>query len=102
KTQGGKPIRIVEETDRVYLNTKSPCTVLDPGNRRRIVVAKENSEATVVWNPWIGKAKAMADFGDEEWQKMVCIETCNVNVRALTLAPGASHTMKAIISTQSA
>jgi glucose-6-phosphate 1-epimerase len=28
----------------------------------------------VVWNPWIAKAKAMADFGDDEYVEMVCIE----------------------------
>jgi D-hexose-6-phosphate mutarotase len=98
KTQGGKPIRIVEETDRVYLNTKSTVTVVDPGAKRRVAIAKENSDATVVWNPWIAKAKAMADFGDDEWTKMLCVETCNVGVTAVTLAPGASHVMRARIS----
>ena len=101
KTQGGKPMRIVEETDRIYLNTKSTCTVRDAGLKRKIVVSKENSEATVVWNPWIAKAKAMADFGDNEWQSMVCIETCNVNAHAVNLAPGASHVMTAIVGSQS-
>jgi glucose-6-phosphate 1-epimerase len=98
KTQGGKPIRIVEETDRVYLNTTGACTVVDPGQRRRIVVSKENSEATVVWNPWIAKARAMADFGDEEWPKMLCVETCNVGVTSVSLSPGASHVMRAVVS----
>jgi D-hexose-6-phosphate mutarotase len=98
KTQGGKPIRIVEETDRVYLNTTSAVTVVDPGQRRRITVAKEHSDATVVWNPWIAKAKAMADFGDDEWPKMICVETCNVGVTSVALAPGASHVMRAVVS----
>jgi D-hexose-6-phosphate mutarotase len=98
KTQGGKPIRIVEETDRVYLNTTSACTLVDPGLRRRITVAKENSDATVVWNPWIAKARSMADFGDDEWPKMLCIETCNVGVTAVTLAAGATHVMRATLS----
>lgn len=100
KTQGGKPIRIVEETDRVYLNTTSACTIVDPGLRRRITVAKENSEATVLWNPWIAKAKAMADFGDDEWPKMLCVETCNVGVTAVTLAAGATHVMRATLSSK--
>jgi glucose-6-phosphate 1-epimerase len=96
KVQSGA-IQIIGETDRVYLGTKSTCTVSDPGNGRRIVVAKEDSDATVVWNPWIAKAKAMADFGDEEWTKMLCIETCNVNVHAITLAAGGRHSMRAAI-----
>src|SRR5204862_7141083 len=100
KTQGGKPMKIVEETDRVYLGTKSAVTVNDPGRRRKIVVSKENSDATVVWNPWVAKAKAMADFGDNEWQIMVCVETCNVNAHKVALAGGASHVMRAVVETR--
>jgi glucose-6-phosphate 1-epimerase len=51
----------------------------------------------VVWNPWVDKARAMPDFGDDEWPEMVCVETANVNVHAVTLRPGASHTMTAVI-----
>jgi D-hexose-6-phosphate mutarotase len=102
KTQGGKPMRIVEETDRIYLNTQSTVTINDAGNKRKVVVAKENSDTTVVWNPWIAKAKAMADFGDDEWPKMLCVETCNVNAASLNLDAGATHTLRATIGTQRA
>jgi glucose-6-phosphate 1-epimerase len=95
--QGDEPIRFVAETDRIYLNTQSACTIHDPGVRRAIVIGKTGSDTTVVWNPWIDKAKAMPDFGDTEWPEMVCVETCNVNVHARTLAPGESHTMTATI-----
>jgi D-hexose-6-phosphate mutarotase len=97
KQQGPEPIVISGETDRVYLATKSPCVVTDSAWNRKITVAKENSDATVVWNPWIAKAKAMADFGDDEWPQMVCVETCNVADHAITLQPGQSHAMTAII-----
>jgi glucose-6-phosphate 1-epimerase len=86
-------IAIAAETDRVYLDTAAPITIEDPLKRRRITVRKENSNTTVVWNPWIAKAKAMADFGDEEWPGMLCVETCNVGPAAVTLAPGQSHLM---------
>ena len=43
------------------------------------------------------KAKAMPDYGDEEWPEMVCVETCNVNAHAVRLAPGATHTMTGTI-----
>jgi D-hexose-6-phosphate mutarotase len=97
KTQGSEAIRFTGETDRVYLNTTATCVIDDPGARRRIAIRKTGSDATVVWNPWIAKARAMPDFGDDEWTEMVCVETCNVNVHARTLPPGASHTMTAII-----
>ena len=40
----------------------------------------------------------MPDFGDDEWPSMVCVETCNVGESAVTLAPGASHTMTATVT----
>jgi len=100
KSQDAAPITITGETDRVYLGTAGTCTIEDPGAGRRIVVEKEHSEATVVWNPWVEKAKAMADFGDEEWVKMLCVETANVGRHAVTLAPGAVHGMRVGISTE--
>ena len=99
KSQDASPIGFTGETDRVYLATQGTCTINDPGLRRRIVVEKEHSDATVVWNPWIAKAKAMVDFGDDEWPGMLCVETCNVGPHAVTLAPGATHSMKVRIST---
>ena len=99
KPQDTEPIRITGETDRVYLNTRATCVLDDPGLGRRITVAKSGSDTTVVWNPWIAKAKAMADFGDDEWPAMMCIETANAGESAITLAAGASHTMRAIVST---
>jgi D-hexose-6-phosphate mutarotase len=95
--QGSDAIRFTGETDRVYLQTQATCTIHDPGRRRRIVVAKHASDATVVWNPWVAKAQAMPDFGDDEWPGMVCVETANVNVHGVTLAAGGRHTMTATI-----
>lgn len=97
ETEFAAPIRITAETDRVYLNTQSTCVAHDPGWQRQLVVEKNGSNATVVWNPWIAKAKAMPDFGDDEWPVMLCIETCNVRENAVTIAPGQSHTMGANI-----
>jgi glucose-6-phosphate 1-epimerase len=96
KTQRGV-VRITGETDRVYLDTPDAVTVDDPGMSRRLVVSKEGSASTVVWNPWIEKAKKMPDFGDDEWPRMLCVETANVAENAVTLAPGASHTMWASV-----
>ncbi len=101
KKQSGE-ITITSETDRVYLDTAAPVTLADPVKRRRITVHKENSLATVVWNPWIAKAKAMPDFGDEEWPHMACIETASVGAYSITLAPGQIQTMRSRIAVQPA
>jgi glucose-6-phosphate 1-epimerase len=98
RTQDAAPITITGETDRVYMGTEADCVITDPGRRRQIVVAKEHSDTTVLWNPWTDKAKAMPDFGDDEWPHMLCVETANAGRDAVTLAPGASHTMRLAIS----
>ena len=96
--QGNLPVAFSGETDRVYLDTQSTCVIHDPVWNRMIEVAKSGSHSTVVWNPWIAKAKAMPDFGDEEWPEMLCIETCNVKENAICLSPQESHTMRAGIT----
>jgi len=104
-TQSGEPITITAETDRVYFGTADTVNVLDPqapgeGGARTITISKEGSLATVVWNPWVAKAKAMPDFGDDEWPAMLCIETANVEEHAVTLKPGESHVMQAQVQAQ--
>ena len=96
KTQEG-PIHIAAETDRVYFTNRRTATIEDPVLHRRILIHKENSADTVVWNPWIAKAKAMPDFGDDEWPGMICVETCNVMKNAITLQPHQQHTMASVI-----
>jgi len=95
KTQPNEAIRITGETDRVYVNTSSACIVRDPVLERTLTVEKENSATTVVWNPWIDKARAMPDFGDEEWPSMICIETANVGDGAVRLDAGQTHHLRA-------
>ena len=90
-------VDIVSETDRVYLNTPHAIDLEDRAWRRHIHVAKENSLTTVVWNPWVRKARALPDLGDDEWTQMICIESSNVADFAVVLAPGQQHTMEAIV-----
>eukprot|EP01052_Picozoa_sp_SAG31_P043504 SAG31_NODE_7268_length_1737_cov_4.735043_2_plen_104_part_00 len=42
---------------------------------------------TVLWNPYVAKSKDMADFGDDEWRSMVCVEP-GVGVGFVTLQAG--------------
>jgi glucose-6-phosphate 1-epimerase len=100
RTGASESIAIAAETDRVYPGATGAVTIEDPGWRRRIFVRKSGSATTVVWNPWVAKAKAMPDFGDDEWSGMVCVETANAMDDAVTLAPGAAHVMTATIEVQ--
>ena len=100
KNEDDDLIHITGETDRVYLETTHTVEIEDPKLRRIIRVEKSGSASTVVWNPWVAKAKAMADFGDEEYHHMVCVESGNVGPAQTTLAPGVANTLKATLSSR--
>ncbi len=89
------------ETDRPYLNTSTAVTLADPTLRRRIAIAKQGSETTVIWNPGPILSEKIADLGEDAWRRMACIETVNAADNAITLAPNATHTMQARISVES-
>ncbi len=86
-------LRVDREINRIYLDTASPCLIHDPLLERQIVVRKEGSRSTVIWNPWSERSRSIADLGSEEYQQMVCVEAGNVRQDGRTLAPGASHTL---------
>jgi glucose-6-phosphate 1-epimerase len=100
KAGASEPITLTKEMDRVYPDARGAVTIVDPVWGRRILVDKSGSATTVVWNPWVEKAKAMADFGDDEWIDMVCVETVNSGDGAVTIAPGQTHTMSAALGVQ--
>ncbi len=96
KTQQGDVV-ITSETDRVYLNTSRALELTDPVLHHHISVTKVNSRTTVVWNPWMEKARALSDLGEDQWKRMLCIEVTNVGDFAVELGPGQEHTMKAVV-----
>lgn len=100
KTETDEVIRIASEVDRTYLNTTSVVEITDPRLRRRIRIEKHSSLSTVVWNPWIAKAQEMPDFGNDEYQRMVCVESGNVAENQISLPPGESSTLKVRLSTE--
>ena len=80
------------EADFVY-RTSDPVTLHDPALGRRVVVTTEGAGNIVVWNPWATKAAEVADIGDDDWERFVCIEGANAFENAVSLAPGESHTL---------
>lgn len=100
KLQTDPTITLSGETDRPYLNTASTVTLEDPVLLRRIIVAKQGSQTTVVWNPWIELSARLTDMADSGWRQMTCIETANAADNAIELAPGSTHTLEARISVE--
>lgn len=92
KQQSGD-VTFTGETDRIY-HSSSAVRLVDPVLGRALLIEKEHSASTVVWNPWIEKAERMSDFGDQQWSSMVCIEGGNVREAAVHLGLGESHQMR--------
>jgi glucose-6-phosphate 1-epimerase len=95
KVQHGDNL-FTQRTDNAYIDTTSDLVLTDPSLNRRILIGKQNSHNTVVWNPWDELAAGMADLGDE-WPHFVCVEAANIRANAITLQPGEQHTMTATI-----
>lgn len=100
KTETDEAIRISSEVDRVYLDTAAPVEIRDSRLGRRILIEKEGSNSTIVWNPWIHKAQQMPDFGNDEYARMVCVESGNVASNELKLGPGETKVLKTKLSSQ--
>lgn len=94
RTQSGE-ITFDGELDRVYDSTAT-CRLVDVD--RTVLVEKENSATTVVWNPDAELAGTMADLGAEQARRFCCIETANAKQHAVELAAGEQHVMTARIS----
>jgi glucose-6-phosphate 1-epimerase len=91
-------ISISAEVDRLYVGTDAAVTIHDPSLKRRILVTKEGGRSTVVWNPWIAKAKRLSDFGDEEYQHMLCVESGTIGPDRIELPPGGEHTLRVTLA----
>lgn len=100
KMEIDEAITIASEVDRIYLNTSHPVEIHDDSLRRTIRVEKTGSVSTVLWNPWIAKAKTMSDFGDEEYRQMVCVESGNVAENRIKLPPQQAARLKVQLSSQ--
>jgi glucose-6-phosphate 1-epimerase len=93
-----EPMRITGEVDRIFAGHRGACVVQDPVLKRSVRVDKRGSATTVVWNPWAERARGLRDLGDDEWRRMLCVETANTGDDAVTLAPGARHDMATTIA----
>jgi glucose-6-phosphate 1-epimerase len=97
KLQSGDVI-FAAPTDNAYLDTHGALELIDPALKRTIRTEKQNSATTVVWNPWQQGAASISDLGEDEWQRMTCVEASNILGIAISLTPGQEHTMRATLS----
>ncbi|MCB8887645.1 D-hexose-6-phosphate mutarotase [Vreelandella malpeensis] len=78
--------------DRIYHTNEA--ALLDDGERR-LRVAKQSSDSTVVWHP--GEARP-EDIAPETAYRFVCIEAANTHLDPVWLVPGAQHLLGTTLS----
>ena len=94
-------VSIDAEVDRIYLDTREDCVIVDPGLNRRIRIAKQGSASTVVWNPWIEKSARMGDLGGPDaYLGMLCVESANAADDQVTIPAGSLHRLWARYSVE--
>lgn len=100
KVQQGD-VSFAGETDRVYLETPPTVEIADMAAGRRVRIDATDAPTTVVWNPWIDKAAALADLDDHEWTGFVCVETSAVGPHIVEVQPGRQQSMTARVTVAS-
>ena len=107
-TTAEENITISKETDRVYSPPASKqdldvtIGVANPSQRTVSCKAKGTVDggsvpiSCVVWNPYVEKAKAMSDFGNEQYKEMLCVEPGILGDH--TLEPGKKAVLEQTIS----
>jgi len=85
KVQGGgrfvqsqAELKFTAEIDRVYLDTAGELTLAQAKNA--VAVVQQGHDASVLWNPWTEKAKALKDLPDAGYLDFVCIETARLSL----------------------
>lgn len=97
ETEKRDSIGIKCEVDRVYSDAPDKVLLAGIGGGREVAIEKHGMRDIVIWNPWIEKSRRMEDFGDLDYQAMVCVETGNLRGRVM-LEPGATHKSSTIFT----
>lgn len=79
------------EVDRVYQAPPASIDLLDPDRQINTSMYCWGNNNLVIWNPGAQKAQAMADFDDDGFEQMICIEPANALEQSITLQPGEGH-----------
>ncbi len=89
-------VRFAGEVDRDY-RSAGLVRVHDPALGRVVEVEGSGSQCCVVWNPWIDKAKSLADLPDRDYERFVCVETANAWEDRVVVEPGGVHTLGTVL-----
>jgi len=85
-------ININDEVDRIYLQTADD--VIIDNKKRKIIIKKQGSQSTVVWNPGKKVADKMGDLGKDGYMQMLCVESANAANDTVTIEAGGKHKLR--------
>jgi glucose-6-phosphate 1-epimerase len=72
----------------VYCDPPATVLLIDHARQLSTSIQSWGNNNLVVWNPGAEKARAMADFDDAGYRRMLCIEPANALQQCVTLQPG--------------
>ncbi|WP_019529510.1 D-hexose-6-phosphate mutarotase [Dasania marina] len=104
-TQEGA-VRVNTEVNRLYQHSRlqqkelPPIYLLDKRQKQQTLITSSGSHSTVLWNPWMNKAKQLNHFAADDYRRMLCIETANAGEDIVTLAPQQSRQLSLCIQPQ--
>ena len=84
-------LAIAEEVDRIYTGVAGELIIEDASLQRRIRIASSGSHTAVVWNPWARISAEMGDLEDDDYLRMLCVETANAADDIVELPPAGEH-----------
>lgn len=84
------------EVDRIYVGVPRVLQIHDGAGHQVSVTTNPTFGDAVVWNPWVDKARRMADFGDDEYTGMVCVEVAQCRP-PVALAPSSTWTASQVL-----
>lgn len=87
KLQSGD-VKISSEVDRIYLKVSNDLIIRDAALKREIIIRSQGSQTAVVWNPWEKISKEMADLLDDDYSRLLCVETTNAATDTILIQPG--------------
>jgi len=88
-------VTINTEVDRIYLGVQGELVIADAALKRRIRIASRGSKTAVVWNPWAKISAEMGDLQDDDYRRLLCVETTNAATDVVEIAPSSEFRLVA-------
>ncbi len=97
--QQNDALTIAQEVDRIFPDLNGEVALVDCGFKRTIRLQSEGLPSLVVWNPWRDKGARLSQFGEGDYQQMLCLESGALLDNIATCAPASDRYHSLVITT---